>query len=130
MPEAHGSGVVLRSLAHATYQAHLSPLGCLTPTKLRVTVRWGVSQKHGQVAGNWVRHRSRAGVEPPRPEPDSPGSKLHCACPGRKSLSFQNQRPLRTFSEHAHSLGFQEYAGAFQSPLWTAHSPTFPFKLF
>ena len=54
MPEAHGSGVVLRSLAHATYQENLSPLGCLTPTRLRVTVRQGLSQEHGQVVGNWI----------------------------------------------------------------------------
>ena len=76
MPEAHSSGVVLRSLAHATYQANLSLLGCLTPTKLQVTVRWSVSQEHGQVAGNWVRRRNRAGAELPRPELDSPGSEL------------------------------------------------------
>ena len=107
MPEAHGSGVVLSSLAHATYQENLNPLECLTPTRLRVTVRRGLlSQEHGQVSGNWIRRWSRAGAEAPQWEPDSAGRELlmrgqrtaharavNCTCAGRKSLSFQNQCP-------------------------------------
>lgn len=54
-----------------------------------------------------------------------------------KSARVESLGPSRVFPVHMHSLTHvsglldsQEYAKVFQSPPWTAHSPTFPFKVF